>query len=365
MAWPLQTQCNAFYGDPRSPDGNASAKWETANLTTVVPPYRMTYDGKPIKGIRVHKKCAESLKRCLEAVWVAAGKKQSVVDGWGASIYGGAYNFRLKRGGTSLSMHSWGCAIDLDPARNGFGDKTPAMPREVIAAFEAEGWEWGGHWSKPDGMHFQAARTRAVPATLKPDVKPAKPKPAPKPELLPEPAIGDRPLTEAEVREMQDTLRALDFTTVGETDGVIGPMLKGALTQYCEVNGITYRDPPTISLLWHMQSPAAKRAVPSDVRRDASPKKVEDIAPEAKPVRDIGFWAKIMGALGLAGTALEGVFKKAGEAAEAVSVFGWTGTALSIAVVVVAFILWQRSRKADSVITAAVQEGDRFRSAGQ
>lgn len=160
-SWPNQSGCDAYYGNPRGRNGRPSPAWEAANLTTIKPPYRMTYAGKPISSIRIHKKCAASLERILNAIWMASGKKQSVVNAWGANIYGGAYNYRLMRGGNSLSMHSWGCAIDLDPARNGYGDSTPhfaAVP-EVLKAFADEGWEWGGPWSKADGMHFQAART--------------------------------------------------------------------------------------------------------------------------------------------------------------------------------------------------------------
>lgn len=160
--WPLQSECNRFYGNPNK-NGSPDPKWESANLVAIVPPYRMTYAGKPIKTIRVHKKCAESLLRILNRIFELAGHSQATVDAWGASIFGGAYNFRLMRGGVSLSMHSWGCAIDLDPANNGLGDQTPKFDKHplVMQAFEEEGWEWGGSWSKRDGMHWQAAWTRA------------------------------------------------------------------------------------------------------------------------------------------------------------------------------------------------------------
>lgn len=160
QSWPKQSGCDAFYGNPRGRDPTKpSAAWEAANLTTISPPFRMTYDGKAIKTIRVHTKCAASLLRVLNAIWVAAGRSQVIVDAWGASIYGGAYNYRLMRGGDALSMHSWGCAIDLDPGRNGFGAKSPNFAKvpAVLKAFADEGWVWGGKWSKPDGMHFQAA----------------------------------------------------------------------------------------------------------------------------------------------------------------------------------------------------------------
>lgn len=159
--WPRQSECNAFYGDPRGRDGGPSPKWEAANLVRVAPPFRMTYAGAQIKGIRIHRKCAASLGEVLEAIWQAAGQDQAKVDEWGASIYGGAYNFRLMRNGRALSMHSWGCAIDLDPARNAMGDTTPSFMHypAVHRAFEAQGWVWGGRWRGAgcDGMHFQAA----------------------------------------------------------------------------------------------------------------------------------------------------------------------------------------------------------------
>lgn len=74
-------------------------------------------------------------------------------------LYGGGYNFRLMRRSTRLSLHSWGCAVDFDPARNGFGDTTPHFEHfpAVLNAFANQGWTWGGKWSKPDGMHWQAA----------------------------------------------------------------------------------------------------------------------------------------------------------------------------------------------------------------
>jgi hypothetical protein len=157
--WPNQANRDSYYGNPRGRDGKASPTWEANNIVKIIPPFKMTFLGKQIKGIRVHKKCAVSLSRVLEAIWIASGRSQSVIDSWGVSIYGGAYNYRLTRGGNTLSSHSWGCAIDLDPERNGFGDSTPNFAKvpQVLQAFAAEGWTWGGNWSKADGMHWQAA----------------------------------------------------------------------------------------------------------------------------------------------------------------------------------------------------------------
>ena len=36
----------------------------------------------------------------------------------GIDLFGGCFNFRKMRGGSDWSRHSWGVALDLDPARN-------------------------------------------------------------------------------------------------------------------------------------------------------------------------------------------------------------------------------------------------------
>ncbi len=162
--WPLQRDCDAFYGNPRGANGRASAQWEAANLVIVQAPYQLYYGKTPIRGVRVHRKCAESLRRVFTRIWDAAGRDQAVVDAWGASAFSGAYVFRNKRGGGTLSMHAYGCAIDFDAARNAMGNRRPNFgrpgPDAVVKAFAAEGWIWGGVFN--DGMHFQAARINSV-----------------------------------------------------------------------------------------------------------------------------------------------------------------------------------------------------------
>lgn len=66
----------------------------------------------------------------------------------------GCFNIRKKRGANSQSLHAWGVAIDINAAWNQFG-KTPTMRRELVQCFIDAGFDWGGFWSKPDGMHFQ------------------------------------------------------------------------------------------------------------------------------------------------------------------------------------------------------------------
>ncbi len=56
-----------------------------------------------------------------------------------------------------LSMHAWGLAIDFNTRDNWLG-QTPKMDRRVVEVFEKWGFDWGGHWRRPDGMHFELAR---------------------------------------------------------------------------------------------------------------------------------------------------------------------------------------------------------------
>lgn len=64
-----------------------------------------------------------------------------------------------------LSSHSWGIAIDLNVAWNGYG-KIPARAEEqgsvrrLVPIFNQHGFAWGGHFgTDPDGMHFELARS--------------------------------------------------------------------------------------------------------------------------------------------------------------------------------------------------------------
>ncbi len=67
----------------------------------------------------------------------------------------GCFNIRTKRGYLdNMSLHSWGVAIDVNAAWNGFGKK-PSLSKEFVKCFTDAGFDWGGLWVKPDGMHFQ------------------------------------------------------------------------------------------------------------------------------------------------------------------------------------------------------------------
>lgn len=166
MNWPLQRDCATYYGNP-DPDGNGqpNREWEDANLVRLTPPWQMVlaWDvSKPIRSFPIHKRCQASLGLVLGVIWAHAGHSQETIEKHGLHLFGGSYNFRLMRHGVRLSMHAYGCAIDLNPSINRLGrpwrPEDGMMPEFVVQAFEQEGWTFGGRWSNPDSQHFQAAR---------------------------------------------------------------------------------------------------------------------------------------------------------------------------------------------------------------
>lgn len=55
----------------------------------------------------------------------------------------------------SLSIHSWGLAIDINFKNNKVGTSGD-MPHYVVTLFKQYGFCWGGLWTRPrDPMHFQ------------------------------------------------------------------------------------------------------------------------------------------------------------------------------------------------------------------
>jgi hypothetical protein len=143
---------DAFYGNPRGKNGQASESWKAKNLTTIKPPFKMTYAGKPVSSITIHRKCAESLKRVFDAIWIASGKSQATIAKWGMDIYGGSHNFRLSRNSNNISNHAYGCAVDFDPENKPNGQSRKRFPVVVVKAFTDEGWDNLAN----DPMHFEA-----------------------------------------------------------------------------------------------------------------------------------------------------------------------------------------------------------------
>lgn len=107
-----------------------------------------------------HEMVALSIERVLKRVSEAYSPED--LKAIGLTLFGGCFNYRKKRGGSTLSMHAYGVAIDWDPERNQlkWGRDRARLAREDATAWwrcwEAEGWLSLGRARNFDWMHVQA-----------------------------------------------------------------------------------------------------------------------------------------------------------------------------------------------------------------
>lgn len=156
---PRQAEVGTAYGSP-GPGGTVEQRLTTA---TAPLPMRLDWDLETtVTRLRVHEKCAPALTAALAAVVDHYGEAE-----WrrlGLDRYAGGYNPRRMRGGTSWSMHAYGCAIDIFAAPNALRTRCPqalfcgAEYKPFLDIMQAHGWLpairlWGA-----DAMHFQMAR---------------------------------------------------------------------------------------------------------------------------------------------------------------------------------------------------------------
>lgn len=66
----------------------------------------------------------------------------------------GCFIIRSKRGLKSLSLHSWAVAVDVNAFENQLNMK-PKLSKGFVKCFKDAGCDWGGDWTRKDGMHFQ------------------------------------------------------------------------------------------------------------------------------------------------------------------------------------------------------------------
>jgi hypothetical protein len=127
------------------PDGTVSPEpsWVRDNIR---------YASVPVIGtVRCHKLMIPQLRAALAEIQRA---------GLGPKLYSfaGCYvpRFIERNPERSISLHTWGIAVDFNVATNLVGTKGDMDPR-IVAIFEKWGFRWGGYWSVPDPMHFELA----------------------------------------------------------------------------------------------------------------------------------------------------------------------------------------------------------------
>jgi hypothetical protein len=124
---------------------------------------RLAWDTKTkVNTMRCHKLVAQNFTNVFNELLDVYGIEK--IQALGIDLFGGCFNFRAMRGGSDYSRHSWGIAIDLDPARNQLHEtsKTARFARSeykpMIDIFYKHGFISLGKEKNYDWMHFEIGK---------------------------------------------------------------------------------------------------------------------------------------------------------------------------------------------------------------
>jgi hypothetical protein len=131
------TQALKKYGEPSASNKNL-VLWDVPTELEI---------GVIPKRIYCNKDLVEPLSKAFKAL-IDTGHVNEL------KTWDGCFNIRKKRGLSSMSLHSWGIAIDVNAFENGLS-KTPKLSADFVKCFTDNGFDWGGTWTRKDGMHFQ------------------------------------------------------------------------------------------------------------------------------------------------------------------------------------------------------------------
>lgn len=150
-------EIKAVYGDPDAGD-EVNVGWYEENITGFDAPFpmRLSWNNEVIHGFIAHRLVGTVIVDALEEIRDKHG--YNFLRDYSLDKFGGIFNYRVKKGGSELSTHAWGIAIDWCPAIGKFGSTYYAerYPKVIVDAFKKRGFTWGGDWKRPDAMHFQA-----------------------------------------------------------------------------------------------------------------------------------------------------------------------------------------------------------------
>ena len=122
------------------------AKWANENIIQT-----RLHTGK---SVQFHRAAAAEFAKLFEAACKTSGYTP-------ASVQTFVPRHTLWNPAKPLSLHSWGIAVDFDPALNPMGGKNSKLRtpegQAFVQVFTGAGWTWGGGWTMRDDMHFQRA----------------------------------------------------------------------------------------------------------------------------------------------------------------------------------------------------------------
>ena len=131
--------------------------WERKNIVTVeIPQLQGVKGALPSNKVRFHRLAAKQLENLFKD-WEKEGMVPLILS------WEGSFVPRFIRGSRrTLSNHAFGSAFDINYAWNKLG-QVPALVgekgavREMVKIAHSNGFYWGGHFSRMDGMHFEVA----------------------------------------------------------------------------------------------------------------------------------------------------------------------------------------------------------------
>lgn len=154
LMWPSQAEVRAgrsIFGKPG----------DESNLVNVKPAYQLYFEGKKVSTVRVHKLIAMHVEAAFREIAEAYTAEE--IHKLGLDDYSGSFNHRATASGKSLSMHSWGIALDFAAGKNAYSQtsKTASLARPECEKFWKI-WESHGAFSLGrerdyDWMHLQFA----------------------------------------------------------------------------------------------------------------------------------------------------------------------------------------------------------------
>ncbi len=155
----IRTRFGAFsYEEGRKGAIVIDPDWEARNIVSLDTPL-LKEEGFAV--IRVHRLAGPFFAAVFDEI-EQAGLEGRILS-CGGTFVPRHKNWDPTRG---LSSHSWGIAIDLNVAWNGYGAAPAGAGRhgsvsDLAPIFARHGFAWGGDFAPPqsDGMHFELART--------------------------------------------------------------------------------------------------------------------------------------------------------------------------------------------------------------
>lgn len=354
---------------------------ETGGFTSLVENLNYSVAGllKTFSRARISKADAERLGRKPGEKALSVHRQQQIAN----RVYGGAWGrknlgniapddgWRFRGGGpyqlTGLDNYDrFGKAVGVDLVAKPELARDPDTGVEIAARYfaarmaaAADRDDIAATTKALNGGSNGLADRRAALGRAKAVLAASPPPKAPKPV----PAVVPAGITDkATVEHVQRRLRELNYAEVGDIDGRIGDLTRGAVRIFRADAGLAEGDQIDAALIVALATAKPRQLAPA--RTEATPAEVRERVPEVKATWLGKVTGKVGTAVGAGGALLTGIWDQLGEAQDylrpvrdfAGDVPGWLWFA---ALAGGAFLLWRRMQAGEAAGVAAFQQGAR------